>query len=436
MTLKNKILTKLSSLEVVASPAPVLAEILTLLDQESSNAKNLTEIILKDPNLTARILKAANSSFYGVRQKVNTINQAVLVLGLDAVKCLVLSISIYNQLSTRGNVNEHEFSGLWRHFLESAAAAKNIAINIKYPSIEEAYIAGLLHDFGRLFLLRYFSPEVFQTNRMVAEGARLVEAEEKIFGLDHQEIGHYIATKWNLPDKLVAAIGAHHPKNEQEVSNLSLLTKIAALAEHLCPNSQELPETPEGVSHKALILDTCCTQMGIGMDVIQKIYGVLPQEVLHHAESMEINIGDAIEYLTRTNMELFNLYVELASTFKQRQELSKRILADERVEGTLESLHIALATLSHYINNSTMSISGQCEVVNLLHTKGDKNGVYERIPGLTDSIRKSIKKISIVLQELSNITTLERINYFKHSKAIDIEKSLKDRLERESAPVA
>jgi signal transduction histidine kinase len=148
---------------------------------------------------------------------------------------------------------------------------------------------------------------------------------------------------------------------------------------------------------------------------------------------MNLDMGDAVQYLSRVNGELFDLYIELANTFKQRQELSSKLLKEERLEGTMESLHIALATLSHYINNSTQSISGQAEVLKLLYDKGDKEQAFSRIPILSDAVKNSIKKIAIVLEELSSLTKMENINYFKNSRAIDIEKSLKERLEVKSS---
>jgi len=166
------------------------------------------------------------------------------------------------------------------------------------------------------------------------------------------------------------------------------------------------------------------------------VYSILPKQVLHHAEGMNLNMGDAIQYLSRVNTELFDLYIDLANTFKERQELSKKILKEERLEAALESLHIALATLSHYINNSTMSISGQAEVMKLLYDKGEREQAFMRIPIMADAVKSAIKKISVVLEELSNITSLDKINYFKHSKAIDIEKSLKERLESKSVTIS
>ena len=429
MSLRNKIFARLDSIDVISTPPAIISDVLSLLNQEDSSSVKLSQIILKDPNLTARVLKIANSTFYGYRGQVNNVNQAVMILGQNMVKCLVLSISIYDQVISKDPGKDKEFNKLWQHFLETATAAKNVALNIKYEMLEEAYVAGLLHDFGRLFLLRYFGRETFQANRLLADGMFLIDAERKLFGTDHQEIGGFIASRWNLPMSLVQAIGNHHPPDGVALKELPVLSRIVVISDNLSPTGNELPENLDGAGFRIEMIDACCNSLGLDMDKIKKVYSAIPREVLGNAEGMGLNLGEAFEYLSQVNARLFNLYVELASIFRERQELSGRLLNEERLEGTLESLHIALATLSHYINNATMNISGQCEILQLLHRKGDKNEVFEKIPSLNESIRLSTKRISMILRELSNIASMEKISYFKNSRAIDIEKSLKEQLE-------
>ncbi len=429
MSLKNKIFARLNSIDIISTPPAIISDVLSLLNQEDSSSVKLSQIILKDPNLTVRVLRIANSTFYGYRGQVNNVNQAVMIMGQNMVKCLVLSISIYDQVISKDPGKDKEFNKLWQHFLETATAAKNVALSIKYEMLEEAYIAGLLHDFGRLFLLRYFARETFQASRLLADGVTLIDAERKIFGTDHQEIGGFIASRWNLPLSLIQAIGNHHPPDGEALKELPLLSRIVAISDILSHTGNELPENLDGAEYRIEIIDACCDSLGLDMDQIKRIYSAIPREVLGNAEGMGLNLGEAFEYLSQVNARLFNLYVELVSIFRERQELSRRLLNEERLEGTLESLHIALATLSHYINNATMNISGQCEILQLLHRNGDKDQIFEKIPSLNESIRLSTKRISVVLRELSNITSMEKISYFKDSRAIDIEESLKEQLE-------
>ncbi len=429
MANRKKIFAKLDTLEVIVSPPAIVAEVLSLLEKESSSSSKISEIILKDANLTARILRIANSSFYGYRQEVTTVNQAIMIIGQNVVKCFLLSISIYNQMAAQKSKNSDQIAILWQHLIETAVAAKHAASIINRNMVDEAYVAGLLHDFGRLFLIQYFPDETSKIRGLLNDGKLLIDAEKEILGADHQEVGKYIAEHWNLPKALSETIGMHHPKDEIELHGMSLLAKIIVFADNLSPANFEFSDNIKNAGHRVRLLDTSCTSIGLGMDNIKKIYGALPKEVLGSAEGLDLNLGDAFEYLSKVNHNLFDIYLSLAKSFREREELSGEILKEERIEGVGESLQIVLATLSHYINNAMMNISGQCEVIQLLHDSKDKDKVYKKIPSMTKSIRSSIKKTSMILEELSAFSSVENINYFKNSKAIDIESELKKRLD-------
>ena len=435
MSIKNKIFSRLNSLDIFVSAPPILSDLLSMLEKDDSSAKRLSEIILKDADMTARILRVANRPFHGSRQKVATIDKAVMILGQNAVKCLLISTSVYNQVTPNGKSGNEDFIRLWQHFLETAAAAQTVAQNVRYATPEEAFMAGFLHDIGLFFLQRCFPDESARVKKLIAEGRSILQAERDVYECDHQEVGLLVATNWKLPDRIAQLIRNHHFRVESEIETLEALSRIVVLADNLSPSNPESSEKMQMAGLKMRIIEACCDSIGMGMDDIKTVYSVLPKQILYHAESMNFDMGDAVQYLSGVNAELFDLYIDLANTFKERQELSKVILKEERIEATLESLHIALATLSHYINNSTMSISGQAEVMRLLYDSNDKEEVFARIPAMTDAVKTSIRKISVVLEELSNITSLEKINYFKNSKAIDIEKSLKERLDCKSLTV-
>ncbi len=358
MSLKNKIFARLGSLDVISNPPAIISEILSLSNRDDSSSTKLSQIILRDPNLAARVLKIANSIFYGHCGPMNNLDQAMTALGQDMVKCLVLTISIYDHVKSKGPGKDKEFKNLWQHFLETAAAARNVALNIGYE-MPEAYITGLLHDFGRLFLLKYFGRETFQVNRLLADGMSLIEAERKIFGTDHQDFGEFIASRWNLPISIVQAIGNHHPPDGETIKELSLLSRIVAISNNLSPACNELPENAEGIRYRIEIIDACRDSLGLDLKQIKKIYSAIPGEVLGNAEGIGLNLGHAFKYLSQVNATLLNFYVESASILREHREISHRFQNEKKVEGILESLHFALATLSHNINNDVMNISGQ-----------------------------------------------------------------------------
>jgi putative nucleotidyltransferase with HDIG domain len=434
MNAKQKIFSKLESLDAIISPPTIIAEILSLNDQESSSAAGLSRIILKDADLTARVLRIANSPFYGCRQEVTSVNQAIMIIGRNAVKCLLLSIGLYNKVASEQMDQSKDFEKLWQHLLETAVAAKNAAGSINYSVVDEAYIAGLLHDFGRSFLLRYFPGECDEIYRLSMKDKFLIDAEREVLDSDHQEIGRYIAERWNLPESLAEVIGNHHPVDEAEISKMPALSKIVVFADCLSPANYEYPENLDGAGRRITMLDASGKNIGISVDDIKTIYGNLPQEVLINAEGFDLNLGDVVEYLSRANKRLFDLYLDLAGAFRESRELPGKLLEEERLGGIQDSLNIALATLSHYINNATMNISGQCEVLQLLYQGGDKEKVYNKIPPTVEQIKASVRKISLILEELSRLSGLENVNHLGNPKAIDIEAELKSRLEAPNIP--
>lgn len=425
---KQIVLTKINKIKELTTPPTILQAVLDLINSPDSSAKELSEVILKDPGLTARVLRMANSSFYAYYKKITTVNQAVMVMGINAVKYFILSITVLNQLNTQREKSKINVKQLWTHFLEVASASKNLAASIGYKMPEEAYVAGILHDVGIVLLEREFPDEYLKVLQLAARGKALNKAEREIFGVDHQEIGGYLTNYWNMPQIISDSITTHHPTSENEIAAMSEVSKIVALANCIASVPFEELKNRPNAEQKLHLLNALSNDLKINSDTLMKVHKQIAIDAASTAASMDMDIGDAVEILSRSNSELFTIYLDLAALFKERRELSKEIIIEERMEGTLESLKIALATLSHYINNSTMNIQGKCEMLNLLHTKKEMNKINSNLPTYIDSMQKSIKRISLVLEELSHISSIDTLNFFSHSKAIDIENDIKNKL--------
>lgn len=427
MNIKDNIFSILGSTEEVISPPKMLALVLASVFGEAKSSGLDEPSKASPPNITTRMLRVADLSSIAAPVSNGYGNN-----DYSAAKSLVLSLSIYNQLVERGFAQDRHFRMKWQRFLEIANAAQYIASLYEPNMIEKAYIAGLLHDFGRICLHRYFPEEFTLAQSITSEGTDVLIAEKSVFGTDHQEIGQLIAVKWGMPQKLTEVIGNHHP-NQESIVHLPVLTRIIILADNLILIKQLNVETLRSDQLRLKLVKACADSLGIEIDQLDKIYSVLPKHFLHAPDST-VNKTGIWKSLDKMNNELFSLYDELGHMFKERQELSRRMLQESRNEGSLESLTMAFSTLSHYINNSIMAISGKGEFLQMLYDKNDKEGVFEQIPDMTRTILKTVRKISIILEELSSIMDLDNAEHFKNSKAINIDMALKARLDSKIVP--
>jgi len=209
-------------------PLPqVISRLLEITDTEDYSTEDLADIILKDSSLTAKVLQLSNSSFYNRGSGINNIQQAISIIGAKTVKCLALSTSVLNikRVSSETGINAQDF---FTYILSVTTIAESIAKIVNYKSLEEALIAGLLHDIGIIYLLNNYGREYGGVVEKRNNGAYVIEAEKEIFGIDHCELGYNLALSWNLPDKIATAIAEHH--DTDNLDEKDLLSNIAKLS--------------------------------------------------------------------------------------------------------------------------------------------------------------------------------------------------------------
>jgi putative nucleotidyltransferase with HDIG domain len=221
----SKILGKIKALPTLSL---VVAKVIQVVSNPLTSASDLSKIITVDQALTAKVLKLANSAFYGFPFRIKNITQAVSILGFDTIRNLALTVSVY-KVFTGENDTDFSHQEFWKHCVGVAICANLLARKIKYKSPESAFTAGLLHDIGKNFFEQYMHKEYRDVLKMAKEKDMPVfQAEQEILSINHAIVGKMMADKWNLPHELAAGIASHHhPENEDEESVIAYIINVA-----------------------------------------------------------------------------------------------------------------------------------------------------------------------------------------------------------------
>lgn len=208
--LNSLLVAKLNSLQQLPLLPSTAAEALQLIDNPRTSAGLLGKIIERDQALVARVLKVANSPFYGFPREISTIDLAIVVLGFDAIKETIMSLVIQGVFS-HTHSNQLDIQEFWKYSLFCGTAARFLARKLGYRLAGEAFVAGLMHDIGVLIIAQSMPRELAAIRREQKERyTSLIAAEQHVIAATHCEIGAWLAEKWNLPQQLINAIAFHH----------------------------------------------------------------------------------------------------------------------------------------------------------------------------------------------------------------------------------
>lgn len=201
-----------ASIDKMPSLSPLTHKIIEVANDRNSSAQHLTDVIQLDPVLTAKVVKMVNSAYFGLPQPIKSLKQAVVMLGINTVKNVALSSSFASNvhLKNKSGLNSNDF---WQHSLGVAVASKLIARQMGVDSqyLEEYFIAGLIHDIGKVLMNNFFTDEMNQILELSSQKKlSIIDAEKKILQLSHEEIGIAIGKKWLFEAPLLYAVGKHH----------------------------------------------------------------------------------------------------------------------------------------------------------------------------------------------------------------------------------
>lgn len=211
-----------------ALPTTVM-KVLEICKDANLKPADLNRVISLDPVLTGTVLKLINSAYYALTEKVNSIVRAIIMLGINTVKNLAISTSVMGQMQKTGSLGALDMEGYWRHCLGVGATAKKIALTMGTDpkDVEEFFIAGLLHDIGKIVLNKAVTEDYFKVIvKSENEHKPLIECESEILGINHVEVAEMITDKWRLTDELEEAILFHHKPIECKEEHKKLVYAV------------------------------------------------------------------------------------------------------------------------------------------------------------------------------------------------------------------
>lgn len=227
-TIVDKALTSIGD---IATLPEVTIKIIHIVEDPKSTARDLHEVIKNDPALSVKVLKVVNSAFYGLPGQVASVDRAIILLGLSAVKNIAIAASIARLFKGKRISEQFSAADLWRHSVAVAVAARALGKLSPHPvMLDELFVAGLIHDIGTLVERQAFPDEFSEIIRRCCETPQdFLACEREVIGADHQAFGVGLTTKWKFPRHLRAAVGFHHCPDtvSAELKNMSALIHVA-----------------------------------------------------------------------------------------------------------------------------------------------------------------------------------------------------------------
>jgi putative nucleotidyltransferase with HDIG domain len=218
------------TLDDLPSLPAVVMELLNSIDQDDVDISVLAKKVSHDQALTAKTLRLANSSLYGLQVKVTTIQQAITFLGFQTTRNLITAAAVTGCFA-EGHCPGFDHKAFWRHSIATAACAKVLARQMRFNQ-DYAFTAGLLHDIGRLVLVSCFPKQYAATIAYRADDCYLLEAERAVLGVDHVDAGLALAEHWNFSDTMRLAIGGHHDPEAPGAGFLAAIIHVADAIVH------------------------------------------------------------------------------------------------------------------------------------------------------------------------------------------------------------
>jgi diguanylate cyclase (GGDEF)-like protein len=350
----------LSSDELPTLPT-VASEIITLTAREDTTLSDIANLVSKDTALSVKILKVSNSAFYSFAQQISSINQAVSILGINAVRSLVLSFSFLSMKGGKKKVH-FNFEKFWKNSLASAVASKLILERVEGADTEEIFICGLLQNLGELIVARTFPEEYEGVLAKISEGQYdALNAEEDTFGTSHPTIGFEVAKNWGFPEVLLLPILYHHDPVQYKGGNekIEVTCKASYLSDLLI--SILYSDKPQEF-HKRFRKEAK-NLLGLKNEDLEYILSEVHTQVDHAGEyfglrikntkSIQEILQEANIRLSLINLDFDQMNQELIKTKMELEDLTSELKEKNKILNNLANIDGLTEIYNHrYFQNS------------------------------------------------------------------------------------
>ncbi len=273
LPMDQQLLERILKCERLPSFPAIAARVIEMCGDENVSIRELGEVLSHDTAISTKILRTINSSFYGLRHRVTTVERATAMLGINAVKMLALGFSLVPQLKGMGG-EDFDPTIIWKRSLFAAVGAHTIAREVKFEHYEEAFIAGLLQDLGVIVLLQTLRADYVKVIEQAVDAhGKLRSLEQQELDLDHAQVGQALAESWILPAVLSIAISRHEDPEEVDPKYQPLVRSVALGAKaadcFLCPEDQQAGRVKSYIRHASQWFDLSQEQAGAYLENIQ-----------------------------------------------------------------------------------------------------------------------------------------------------------------------
>lgn len=342
----------------------VAVKIINVLLDETSSARDVAEIVEADHSLTMKLLMVANSAFYGTPRGVSTVKEAIVSLGFNKLKSMILSLSVLDTVEAMASESELDIQEFWAHSLRCAVCVEDLSRKLREDFSEEIFVAGLLHDIGKLVLSRYAPSGFREASALVrSRGMGQAEAERAIMEIDHGAVGKSIMDRWHFPVALKESVGLHHdPPLERIERDVSCrMAAIICLADMMSNarnvglgGSVELAGFGEEVREK----------LGLSREEFEEVWEGLDARVSQIMEALgleDVSPEDQSEVLQRANAELGRMTLLLRESeekyrgiFESIQDVYAEVSVDD---GTVLEISPSIEQLSGFTREEVLGES-------------------------------------------------------------------------------